>query len=199
VTRLGLLGGTFDPPHYGHLLAAQEVAWRLRLQCVLFLPARQNPLKQGAPSSEAEDRCEMVARAIADNPLFSLSRLDVDRPPPSYTADLLRQLQAGDRELYFLVGADILPELPRWRAPEEVLRQARLVVINRPGWPQPDLDALEAALPGARARADLVRIPGVDISAAEIRRRVRSARPIRYLTPPAVEAYIADRGLYRPT
>ena len=197
--RLGLLGGTFDPPHYGHLLAAQEVAWRLQLQCVLFLPARQNPLKQGAPSSEAEDRCEMVARAIADNPLFQLSRLDIDRPPPSYTVDLLQSLQASDSrtELFFLVGADILPELPKWRAPEEVLRLARLVVVNRPGSPFPNLDELELALPGARERADVVRIPGVDISAADLRARVRSDQPIRYLTPPGVEQYIQARRLYR--
>jgi len=200
VKRLGLLGGTFDPPHYGHLLVAQEVAWRLQLQCVLFLPARQNPLKQGAPSSEAEDRCEMVARAIADNPLFQLSRLDIDRPPPSYTVDLLQSLQASDRrtELFFLVGADILPELPKWRAPEEVLRLARLVVVNRPGSPFPNLDELELALPGARERADVVRIPGVDISAADLRARVRSDQPIRYLTPPAVEQYVREKRLYQP-
>jgi nicotinate-nucleotide adenylyltransferase len=200
VKRLGLLGGTFDPPHYGHLLAAQEVAWRLQLQCVLFLPARQNPLKQGAPSSEAEDRCEMVARAIADNPLFQLSRLDIDRPPPSYTVDLLQSLQASDRrtELFFLVGADILPELPKWRAPEEVLRLARLVVVNRPGSPFPNLDELELALPGARERADVVRIPGVDISSADLRARVRSDQPIRYLTPPAVEQYVREKRLYQP-
>ncbi|MDQ6674374.1 MAG: nicotinate-nucleotide adenylyltransferase [Chloroflexota bacterium] len=196
MTRLGLLGGTFDPPHFGHVLAAQEVAWQLHLECVLFLPARQNPLKRGAPSSEAEHRCEMVARAIGDNPLFSLSRLDIDRPPPSYTADLLQHLQAVDRELFFVVGADILPELPRWRSPEEVLRLARLAVVNRPGSPVPNLDDLEAALPGARGRTDLVRIPGVDVSAAEIRARVRSGQPIRYLTPPAVEDYIRDKGLY---
>jgi nicotinate-nucleotide adenylyltransferase len=200
VKRLGLLGGTFDPPHYGHLLAAQEVAWRLQLQCVLFLPARQNPLKQGAPSSEAEDRCEMVARAIADNPLFQLSRLDIDRPPPSYTVDLLQSLQASDSrtELFFLVGADILPELPKWRAPEEVLRLARLVVVNRPGSPFPNLDELELALPGARERADVVRIPGVDISSADLRARVRSDQPIRYLTPPAVEQYVREKRLYQP-
>lgn len=197
MTRLGLLGGTFDPPHYGHLLAAQEVGWRLQLDCVLFLPARQNPLKQNAPSSEAEDRGAMVRLAIADNPLFALSRLDLDRPPPSYTVDLLRTLQAPDRELFFLVGADILPELPKWRAPDEVLRQARLVVVNRPGSPEPNLDLLETALPGMRSRADVVSIPGVDISAAELRARVRANEPIRYLTPPAVEAYIHEKKLYR--
>jgi nicotinate-nucleotide adenylyltransferase len=199
VTRLGLLGGTFDPPHYGHLLAAQEVAWRLDLEGVLFLPARQNPLKQGAPSSEAEDRCAMVVLAIAGNPLFKLSRLDIDRPPPSYTVDLLQSLQTPDgrTELFFLVGADILPELPKWRAPDEVLRLARLIVVNRPGSPSPNLDELELALPGARERADIVRIPGVDISARELRARVQVDQPIRYLTPPAVEQYIQARRLYR--
>jgi nicotinate-nucleotide adenylyltransferase len=199
VTRLGLLGGTFDPPHYGHLLAAQEVAWRLDLEAVLFLPARQNPLKQGAPSSEAEDRCAMVVLAIAGNPLFKLSRLDIDRPPPSYTVDLLQSLQTPDQrtELFFLVGADILPELPKWRAPDEVLRLARLIVVNRPGSPAPNLDELELALPGARERADIVRIPGVDISARELRARVQMDQPIRYLTPPAVEQYIHARRLYR--
>jgi nicotinate-nucleotide adenylyltransferase len=196
VKRLGLLGGTFDPPHYGHLIAAQEVAWRLQLQRVLFLPARQNPLKRGAPSTEAEDRCEMVARAIADNPLFELSRLDLDRPPPSYTVDLLCNLQAADRQLFFLVGADILPELPKWRAPEEVLRLARLVVVNRPGWPVPSLKALEAAMPGTSERVDIVRIPGVDISASDLRARIEADRPIRYLTPPSVEDYIREHRLY---
>jgi nicotinate-nucleotide adenylyltransferase len=201
VTRLGLLGGTFDPPHYGHLLAAQEAACRLELDRVLFLPARQNPLKQGAPSSEAHHRCEMVGLAIDDNPLFELSRLDLDRSPPSYTVDLLRTLEsdatAADRELYFLVGADILPELPRWRSPRELLRLAQLVVVNRPGWPPPDLAALEQSLPAARGRVVVLQIPGVDISARAIRARVRAGQSLRYLTPPAVERYIRATGLYR--
>jgi nicotinate-nucleotide adenylyltransferase len=163
---------------------------------VLFMPAGQNPLKQSAPSTEAADRCAMVALAIADNPLFRLSRLDIERPPPSYTADLLQSLQSADQELFFLVGADILPELPRWRAPDEVLRLARLVVVNRPGSPDPNLDELERALPGTRERAQVLHIPGVDISAADIRARVRANQPIRYLTPPAVEQYIREKGLY---
>jgi nicotinate-nucleotide adenylyltransferase len=196
VTRLGLLGGTFDPPHYGHLVAAQEVAWRLQLDRVLFLPARQNPLKRDEPSSSAEDRCEMVRLAIANNPLLELSRLDLDRPPPSYTVDLLKVLHTPDNELFFVVGADILPELPRWRAPDEILRLARLSVVNRPGAPAPDLDALDTLQPGARERVDVVQIPGVAIASRELRERVRSRQPIRYLTPPAVERYIHERGLY---
>ena len=195
--RLGLLGGTFDPPHYGHLLAAQEVAWRLHIDRVLFLPARQNPLKRGEPSSSAEDRCEMVALAVADNPSFELSRLDLDRPPPSYTADLLRALQSPEHELFFLVGADILPELPKWREPQQIVQLARLVVVNRPGAPSPDMERVEAVLPGVRERVDRVQIPGVDVSSREIRKRVAAGRPIRYLTPPAVERYIIDRRLYR--
>jgi len=195
--RLGLLGGTFDPPHYGHLLAAQEVASQLDLGRVLFLPARRNPLKQGESIARAEDRWEMVTRAIADNPLFEASRLDMDRPPPSYTVDLLRALHAPDCELIFVIGADILPELHRWRSPDEILRLARLAAVNRPGAPPPDLDALEIGLPGARARVDLVPIPGVAISAREMRARVRAGRSLRYLTPPAVERYIEARKLYR--
>ena len=197
--RLGLFGGTFDPPHYGHLLAAQEAAGQLDLERVLFLPARQNPLKEAEPVSSAEDRWEMVTRAIADNPQFEASRLDMDRPSPSYTVDLLRAIKndAG-RELVFLIGADILPELPRWRSPREILRLARLAAVNRPGSPPLDLDALETKLPGARERIDVVMIPGVAISARELRARVRAGQSLRYLTPPAVERYIESRGLYRP-
>jgi nicotinate-nucleotide adenylyltransferase len=141
----------------------------------------------------------MVERAIAGNPLFELSRLDLDRPPPSYTADLLRTLKAQtpDDELYFLVGADILPELPRWHRTDEILRLARLVVVNRPDSPQPDVQALEAAFPGARERVDLVFFPGVSVSARYLRTRVAERLPIRYLTPPAVEQYIREKRLYQ--
>ena len=192
--RLGLLGGTFDPPHYGHLVAAQEVAWQLHLEQVLFLPARQNPLKEDF-SSDSEHRFEMVCRAIADNPLFAASRVDLDRPPPSYTADLLRTLHSPDQELYFIVGADILPELERWRSPGEILRLARLAVVNRPGAPPPAV-ALQLLRPGARERVDLVEIPGVAIASRDLRQRVADGRPITYLTPPAVERYIAEQRLY---
>jgi nicotinate-nucleotide adenylyltransferase len=196
--RLGLLGGTFDPPHYGHLLAAQEVAWRLALERVLFLPARQNPLKQHDATTDAQQRCEMVRLAIADNPRFELSRLDLDRPPPSYTVDLLRGLQAPGRELFFLIGGDILPELPLWHAPREILRLARLVVVNRPGSPQPNLIALDRELTGARTRVHDVRIPGVDISSTDLRQRARVGQPLHYFMPPEVERYILTHALYRP-
>lgn len=175
-------------------MAAQEVAWRLQLDHVLFLPARQNPLKEDR-SSEAEDRFEMVRLAINGNPRFAASRVDMERPGPSYTADLLRGLEAPDQELYFVVGADILPELERWREPREILRLARLAVVNRPGAPPPEV-ALQLLRPGARERVDLVEIPGVAIASRELRQRVSEGRPISYLTPPAVEQYIAEHRLY---
>jgi nicotinate-nucleotide adenylyltransferase len=197
--RLGLLGGTFDPPHYGHLVAAQEAACQLDLGRVLFLPARQNPLKRGESVSSAEERCYMVDLAIRDNPLFELSRADLDRPSPSYTVGLLRILRAEwpSADLYFLVGADILPELPRWHAPADLLDLAVLVAFNRPGAPMPSLAALEQALPGASERVVLLQVPGLAISATDLRARIHTGRPVRYLTPPAVEAYIHKHGLYR--
>ena len=196
-----MFGGTFDPPHYGHLVAAQEAAWRLALARVVFLPARQNPLKVGEPISAADDRLRMVERALADDPRFVVSRLDLDRPPPSYTVDLLRLLQTDEQvgpeaDLFFLAGADLLPELPAWHRPAEVLQRATLVAVVRPGWPTPDVEAVIRAFPTARGRIVALPIPGVDISSTEIRRRVRAGQPIRYLTPVAVEAYIRARGLY---
>jgi nicotinate-nucleotide adenylyltransferase len=196
LTRVGLFGGTFDPPHNGHLVAAQEAYWRLNLERVLFLPARQNPLKRGEPASSAEARCAMVECAIAGDARFELSRLDLDRPGPSFTVDLLRRLAAPNQELFFLAGADVLAELPRWHAPLEILELATLVVVSRPGAPSPDLGEFEQRLPGAAHRVRLVQSPGVDISSSELRARVKAGQPIRYLMPPEVERYILDHRLY---
>jgi nicotinate-nucleotide adenylyltransferase len=184
--RLGLLGGTFDPPHYGHLIAAQEAAWRFELERVLFLPARQNPLKQGEVMTDAEVRCEMVEAAIGANPRFELSRLELDRPPPSYTVDLLRSLQKPSQALFFIAGADILAELPRWYAVDEILKLATLVVVSRPG----------ASLDSPRPEIRTLEIPGVDVSSTLLRERVRRGQPITYLTPPTVERLIRERRLY---
>jgi nicotinate-nucleotide adenylyltransferase len=196
LTHVGLFGGTFDPPHYGHLVAAQEAHWRLDLERVLFLPARQNPLKRGEAASSVEARIAMVERAIAGDPRFELSRLDLDRPGPSFTVDLLRGLAAPKQELFFLVGADVLAELPRWHAPLEILELTTLVVVNRPGAALPDLAELEGRLPGAARHVRLIQSPGVDISSSDLRARVTAGQPIRYLTPPGVERYILDHRLY---
>ena len=199
--RIGLLGGTFDPPHYGHLVAAQEAAWQLQLDRVLFIPARQNPLKLGDASSLVADRCRMVELAIAEDERFVLSRAELERPGPSYTVDLLRQLRATldpAVELYFLAGADVLQELPDWRQPRQVVELATaVVVLGRPGWPPPDGTSLERRLGAPPGSIRGLSMPGVDIASRALRERVRLGLPISYLTPPAVEAYIAERGLYR--
>jgi nicotinate-nucleotide adenylyltransferase len=129
--RLGLLGGTFDPPHYGHLILAQEAGESLRLEQVLFLPTRQNPLKRCAPGASSEDRYQMVRLAIADNPLLALSRADLDRPPPSYSVDLLRSLRRqyeAETDFFMLVDADVLDELPLWHQPLAILSLATLLL-----------------------------------------------------------------------
>lgn len=198
--RVGLLGGTFDPPHYGHLLLAQEAAWQLRLDQVLFLPARENPFKRGQPISAPEHRLAMLDLALQGAPAcFALSRVDLDRPPPSYTADLLRTLRGAlgaDCALFFLSGADVLHAFAGWREPAAVLAEATLVVASRPGTPTPDLARFEATYPAARGRVAAIDMPGVNVSASEIRRRVRAGLPIRYLAPPAVDAYIREQALY---
>lgn len=199
--RIGLLGGTFDPPHYGHLVAAQEAACRLDLARVLFLPARQNPLKRGEPISAAEHRVRMVQLAIAGNPRFELSRADLDRPPPSYTVDLLRRLRLEEpgAELFFLGGADLLPELPSWHAPEEVLRLACFVAVTRPGWAAPDVSAVLRRFPAAEGRVLALPTPGVDVSSTDLRERAATGRSVRYLTPDAVAAYMVAERLYSGT
>jgi nicotinate-nucleotide adenylyltransferase len=140
----------------------------------------------------------MVELAIAGNPLFELSRLDLDRPPPSYTVDLLQCVrEAWPRaELFWLAGGDILRELPRWHRPDELLELATLVAVNRPGAPEPDLDQLEQQLPGCSSRIVVLRVPGVDISSTELRERIKRGEPVRYLLPEAVENYIDKNQLY---
>jgi len=199
VSRLGVFGGTFDPPHYGHLAAAEEAGEVLGLERVLFLPTGEPPHKQGESISSVAHRVRMVELAIADNPRFALSRVDVDRPGPSYTVDTLALLQAahGPTELYFICGMDMLASFRAWHQPERVLAECQLVAVTRPGYPDVDLAALERALPGARARIHLLRAPGVDVSSTELAERAAAGRSLRYLTPPAVIAYIHDHDLYR--
>ncbi len=166
---VGVLGGTFDPPHYGHLAIAEEARVQLGLAYVLFAPASQPPHKPGKPISPVQDRVEMVERAIQDNPAFRLSRVDVDRPGPSYTADMLAILQnqlGPDADLYLIVGMDSLADFLAWREPARVLSLCRLVAVTRPGYAA-DVAALEKAIPGASARVILLAAPSLDISATE--------------------------------
>ncbi len=197
--RVGILGGSFDPVHYGHLVAAQECLARLGLDQVLFVPAACSPLKPDRPLTAAVHRVAMVELAIAGNPRFCLSRVDLERPGPSYTVDMLAALHrelGPAAELYLIVGMDSLRDLPAWHRPHEIIRQCRLAAVPRPGV-QCNMDELEARIPGVRTVLDMVPAPEIGISSTEIQSRVRAGLPIRYQVPEAVERYIQEHGLYR--
>jgi nicotinate-nucleotide adenylyltransferase len=197
--RIGILGGTFDPPHNAHLAIACAALEQLDLARVLFVPARQPPHKPlDTIAASLEDRLAMVTRAIAGEPRLELSRADADRTGPNYTTDLLRALRGEypDAELYFIMGGDSLADLPTWHAPRELIRLCHLAVAARPGW-VPNLDALERQIPGLAARVVFIRAPALDISSSEIRDRVRADLPIDEMVPPAVAQYIRERNLYR--
>jgi nicotinate-nucleotide adenylyltransferase len=188
--RLGVFGGAFDPPHLGHLVAASEVAAALKLDRVVWVPAAVHPFKGGRVAAPAAVRLEMVRAAIAGDPRFAADGLELERAGPSYTADTLRELQARHpgAELFFLTGADNLRELHLWHRPDEVARLARLVAVSRGG---------EAVPADAPYPALEVRIPRVDLSSTEVRRRVGAGETICYLVPEAVAALIERHGLYR--
>ncbi len=199
LARLGVMGGTFDPIHIGHLAIAEEARVCLSLDRVLFLPARVSPLKVGNTHAAGDDRYRMVELAIADNGSFAASRLELDRCGPSYTVDTLASLRAtyGDGvALYFVMGTDALEALPYWRKPDEIVQLARLVVMARPGH-QPNWDELERAVPGVRQATEVIDTLRLDISSTELRKRVRRGMPIRYLVPASVEQYIREHRLYQ--
>lgn len=194
--RLGLMGGTFDPIHHGHLFIAEEARQTFALDQVIFVPNRQPPLDKGRTVSPAEDRCAMTELAIASNTHFALSRLELDRPGPSYTIDTLRHFRQTFPDpdaLFFITGADAIRDLRRWHEPDALLAACRFAAAARPGI---DLDALRADAP-LWARVDVLNIPLLDISSTDLRRRVREGRSVKYLLPEVVEAYIRANGLYR--
>ena len=196
--RLGVLGGTFDPIHYGHLAAAQEARYELALEQVLFAPAAQPPHKPDEPRSDVHHRLRMVELAIEGQVGFALSRVDVDRPGPHYTADMLALLQRAwgpGTDLFFVIGSDSLGDILDWHQPERIIAQAKLAVAKRPG-AGVDVDALERELPGLSGRVCWVEIPLLQISSTDLRARVRQGRPISFFLPPAVEAYVLEQGLY---
>lgn len=197
--RLGILGGTFDPIHHGHLVAAQEALYQLRLDRMLFVPAGDPPHKPSRPVSPAPHRVRMVELGTAGQTDFVVSRVDVDRPGPHYTVDTLQSLhQAWGPEacLYFIEGSDSLADILSWYRPERLIELAELAVVERPGV-KLDLDELERRLPGLRERIHWVRMSSLEISSTDLRARVREGRPISYLLPAAVEAYVREHGLYR--
>lgn len=187
MSRVGLLGGSFDPVHHGHLLAARALREGLALDEVRLVPAGEQPFKAGQHGAGAEARAEMVARAVAGEPGLACERLEVDRPGPSYTVDTLRALRARepDAEWVLCLGADAAADLPSWREAERLPELATLVAFRRAGGPPPS------------GPFQVAEVPLVDISATSIRSRVRAGRSIRWLVPEVVAAYIATHRLYR--
>jgi nicotinate-nucleotide adenylyltransferase len=197
-TRIGILGGTFDPPHFGHLRMAEAALTQLSLDMVLFAPVGVQPLKPEERSSMPERRARMVELAIADEPRFALSRADLDRPGPHYTVDLLTiiQQQYPEAALWFIMGEDSLGDLLRWRDPARLIQLARLAVLRRPSC-QPDWPTLDRELPDLRARLDWIEHAAIDISASNIRQRAHQGLPIDALVPPKVIEFIHAQHLYR--
>ncbi|WJY98120.1 nicotinate-nucleotide adenylyltransferase [Corynebacterium fournieri] len=192
--RIGVMGGTFDPIHHGHLVAASEVADRFNLDEVIFVPTGQPWQKAGKTISPAEDRYLMTVIATASNPRFSVSRVDIDRDGPTYTIDTLRDLreQFPDEDLYFITGADALASIMSWHDWEEMFQLAEFVGVTRPGY-----ELREDMLPAdIQRRVHLVEIPAMAISSTDCRARAAEGRPVWYLVPDGVVQYIAKNRLY---
>lgn len=199
MTRVGILGGTFDPVHIGHLICAEAAREQFHLETVLFVPASRSPFKLNRDVAADEHRWAMVNLAIAGNPCFSASRIELDRSGPSYTIDTLRALKAATAaELFFITGADTIVDLDKWRSAREVLALATFIAFPRSGTGarrlRAAIDRLNSEFGGSVAVA---RGPRIDLSSTEIRRRVRAGESLRYLVPDPVAEYIVQHGLYR--
>jgi nicotinate-nucleotide adenylyltransferase len=196
VAEVGLLGGTFNPPHLAHLVCAQEALLQLGLDRVLLVPVAVAPHKAIEADPGVEHRVAMCEAAVADDDRLGVSRADADREGPSYTVDLLRAL-SGDDELTFIVGGDMAFSLPAWRDPEGVLALAGIGVAEREGVRRADISERLADLAGAAERVRFFDMPRLDISSSLIRRRAGAGLPVRYLVPDAVASYIEHERLYR--
>ncbi len=195
--RLGIYGGTFDPVHYGHLLLAEQCREQLALDAVWFMPAATPPHKRDVAITAANHRMAMLELATAGHPGFHVSPHELERGGASYTVDTLSELREADpsRELVLLIGADSLAELPTWREPDRILELATVAAVNR-GREAANLEAVTALLPAAAERVVLVQMPGVDLSATDLRGRAGAGRSIRFMTPRPVEEYIRQHGVY---
>lgn len=197
--RRGLLGGTFDPPHLGHLVLAEAARRILSLDEVIFIPAGQPWVKAAMKVTPARHRLAMTRLAAAELPYAAVSDTEIKRPGPSYTWQTLEELRAlyPQDELYFILGWDNLGSLPLWHYPDRIIKSACLAAAPRTGSPKPDLAALDKAVPGLAARTVVMTEPEIDISATAIRERVRQGQPISALVAAPVAGYIAAHGLYR--
>jgi nicotinate-nucleotide adenylyltransferase len=196
-TRLGVMGGTFDPIHYGHLVTAEEALQQFELDGVLFVPTGRPWMKEHEKVSPAEDRYLMTVIATASNPLFRVSRMEVDRDGPTYTVETLRGIRSElgeDTDLFFVTGADAVLEIFQWKQPQELFDLAHFIAATRPGF---DIAGFEAHAETGHPEITVMNVPALAISSTDIRRRIEQGRPIRYLVPEGVKSYIEKAGLYR--
>jgi nicotinate-nucleotide adenylyltransferase len=198
VARVGLLGGTFNPPHVAHLVCAQEAHVQLALDRVLIVPVHTPPHKEAEDDPGVAHRLELCGRAVAGDERFSVSSIDADVAGPSFTVDTLRRLhdQSPEDHLTFIVGGDMARSLPEWRDPEAILALAELGVAERGDVHRGAILEAVSGITGAPERIRFFDMPRIDISSTLIRRRVGAGRPLRYLVPDAVAEYIAAEGLY---
>jgi nicotinate-nucleotide adenylyltransferase len=196
--RIGVFGGTFNPPHLGHLVCAQEAYVQLSLDLVTLIPVFTPPHKPLEDDPGPERRLELCRLAVSGDERLAVSDLETSRPGPSYTVDTLQELHANEpeNELFLILGGDVAAGLPRWRSPDVVVALATPAVANRRGTPRARAVAALSELPGG-ARARFFSMPWIGVSSTMIRRRVKTGQPIRYLVPDAVAAHIEAKGMYR--
>jgi nicotinate-nucleotide adenylyltransferase len=195
--RIGLFGGTFDPPHLAHLILGEYAAEALGLSTLLFVPAADPPHKRNEEKTPVEHRLAMLALAVADNPRFTISRVDIDRPGPHYSVDTVQIVQSENpgADIFFVIGSDSLRDLLTWHRPDLLIERCTLAVIRRPGADvRPEMHQNE--LPGLAAQVQMVDAPLLEISSTSIARRLREGRSVRYLVPDGVLTYIGDNQLY---
>jgi nicotinate-nucleotide adenylyltransferase len=197
--NVGILGGTFDPVHNGHLVIAEVARERLNFNEVLFIPAGQPWLKVERSITPPQHRLQMLRLALDDRPYFRISEMEIERPGPTYTIDTIKALKErlnAEDELFFILGQDTLMQLPQWHEAQNLIRLCYLVAAPRPGVKKPDLKALETTLPGITQRVMLMKEPLVAISATDIRERAARGLSVRHLVPEPVNRYIKEHRLY---
>jgi len=198
--KIGISGGTFDPIHYGHLITAENIREKFGLEKVVFMPSGKPPHKTGLRISPAEHRYNMVCAATASNPYFEVLRIELDRPGYTYTIDTLVQLKNSSMyngRLYFITGADVIPDILSWKDSQKLLRMCEFIVVIRPGYDKEEvLKRIEELKNDYGARFNVAQSPLIGISSTEIRERVRNGKSIKYLVPESVEKYIYENGLY---